>query len=251
MKKLTNYPSLPASLKLFDIEKVYPQSIFEKTQCGEILVDDTENPKVALFWHYCGFANLVGAYEKEHVDEVIALMQHPIDGHSGRLVLQVGMDDRLQNMMTADPSVLCGERYVFKHNPDKAIDIPTRKLQCEPITAENYDILTGRIIPSFSWNSRESFLQNGFGFCIRQDRTFVACAFSSAISSEYVDIGVETAKEFQGNGYGKLVASAMIEETYRRNRIPVWGCDIHNEGSMRLACSVGFEVQGTHPWYRL
>ena len=93
--------------------------------------------------------------------------------------------------------------------------------------------------------------QNGFGFCIRQDRTFVACAFSSAISSEYVDIGVETAKEFQGNGYGKLVASAMIEETYRRNRIPVWGCDIHNEGSMRLACSVGFEVQGTHPWYRL
>lgn len=106
MKKLTNYPSLPASLKLFDVEKVYPQSIFDKTQCGEILVDDTENPKVALFWHYCGFANLVGAYEKEHVDEVIALMQHPIDGHSGRLVLQAGMDDRLQNMMTADPSVL-------------------------------------------------------------------------------------------------------------------------------------------------
>lgn len=126
-----HYPSLPSSMKQFTVEKVYPQSIFEKTQCGEILVD-----------------------------EVIALMQHPIDGHSGRLALQTETDERLQKMMTADPSVICGERNIFKHNPDKAIDIPTGKLQCEPITAENYDILTGRIIPSFSWESKDHFLQN-------------------------------------------------------------------------------------------
>lgn len=34
-----------------------------------------------------------------------------------------------------------------------------------------------------------------------------------------------------------------------RGKIPVWDCDTRNEASMKLACSVGFEIAGTHPWY--
>lgn len=62
------------------------------------------------------------------------------------------------------------------------------------------------------------------------------------------DIGVETAEKFRENGYGKMVALAMVKETYRRKKVPLWGCDIMNEGSMRLAYSVGFEIRGIHPW---
>ena len=40
------------------------------------------------------------------------------------------------------------------------------------------------------------------------------------------------------------------EEFLRRGKTPVWDCDIRNEASMRLACSVGFEIVGTHPWYK-
>ena len=76
-----------------------------------------------------------------------------------------------------------------------------------------------------------------------------ACAFSSGISNDYVDIGVETAEECRGKGYGRIVVSAMVNETLRRGKTPVWGCDTRNEASMRLACSVGFEIVGTHEWY--
>ena len=55
---------------------------------------------------------------------------------------------------------------------------------------------------------------------------------------------------YRGKGYGKIVAAAMVKETLRRGKIPVWGCDTRNEASMRLALSVGFETVGTHPWYK-
>lgn len=38
---------------------------------------------------------------------------------------------------------------------------------------------------------------------------------------------------------------------YDTDRMNIWGCDIMNEGSMRLACSLGFEIRGTHPWYKI
>ena len=46
-----------------------------------------------------------------------------------------------------------------------------------------------------------------------------------------------------------LLVSAMVNETLRRGKTPTWGCDTRNEASMRLACSTGFEVSGTHEWY--
>ena len=42
----------------------------------------------------------------------------------------------------------------------------------------------------------------------------------------------------------------MVNEILRRGKTPVWGCDTRNEASMRLALSVGFEIVGTHPWYK-
>ena len=56
--------------------------------------------------------------------------------------------------------------------------------------------------------------------------------------------------ESRGKGYGKIVAYAMVKEILRREKLPVWDCDTRNEASMRLACSVGFEIIGTHPWYK-
>ncbi len=78
--------------------------------------------------------------------------------------------------------------------------------------------MKGRIIPSFSWPNKEEFFKNGFGYCLIEE--------------------------------GRIVAAEMVEEILRRGKTPVWDCDIRNEASMRLACSVGFEIVGTHPWYK-
>lgn len=249
MEKLNNYQKISHLLEQIDVEKAYPLSIMEGLQQGEVYVDHRDNPTVAFIWHYCGFANIVGKYDIDSIHDIQEMMHNP--PYSKHMALQIGTDSKLEEMILSDSAINKRERYIF-HYVNENIAMP-EIVDCElkEISTENYDSFYGRIIPSFSWESKERFLQNGYGYCLMKDKQFLACAFSSGISKDYVDIGVETAEEFRGKGYGKIVALAMVKETLKRKKEPVWGCDTLNEGSMRLACSVGFEVCGTHPWYKI
>ena len=250
IKKLKDYGKIKYLTDKITVEKVYPLSVIEGFQKGEIFVNDDEAPTAALIWHYCGFANIAGDHDKGFIEKIMHMMQDPPEGHSGRMALQTEDDGSLQDIIMRTPMVARYERYVFKFAGEKN-DIPhTMKARLEPISSENYELMRGRIVPTFSWQSKEAFLRNGFGYFLIEDGVMGACAFSSGISSDYVDIGIETAEEYRGKGYGKIVAAAMVKETLRRGKIPVWGCDTRNEASMRLALSVGFETVGTHPWYK-
>ncbi len=249
MKKLKDYGKIDHLIDQIRIEKVYPLSILEGIQKGEIFVDDDEAPAAALIWHYCGFANVLGNYDEEFVQDTMNMMQDPPDGHSGRMALQTENDILLNDLIMKTAQISRYERYIFEYAGEKKHISYTGKAEPEKITPENYELMKGRIIPTFSWENKEAFLVNGFGYCLIEDGQMVACAFASGVSKDFVDIGVETAETCRGKGYGKMVASAMVKETIRRGKTPVWDCDTRNEASMRLACSVGFEIVGTHPWY--
>lgn len=251
MEKLNNHKGISHLLEQLDVEKVYPLSIMEGLQRGQVYVDDTNNPSIALIWHYCGFANIVGKYDIDSIHDIQSMMHDPAKYDSKRMALQIGTDSKLEKMILSDSSINKRERYIFHYSGEKMVMPEIADCELTEITSENYDLIYGKIIPAFSWESKEHFLHNGYGYCLMKDKQFLACAFSSGISKDYVDIGVETAEEFRGKGYGKIVAFAMVKETLKRKKTPVWGCDILNEGSMRLACSVGFEVCGTHPWYKI
>ena len=251
MKKLTDYRKINHLLDHIRIEKVYPLSILEGIQKGEIFVDDDESPTVALIWHYCGFANILGAYDERFIEETMKMMQDPPEGHSGRMALQAENDCRLKDMILKTPKVVGYERFIFEFTGEKYIVTQTHGTGLKEITANNYELMKGRIVPTFSWENKEEFIKNGFGYCLIRDGQMLACAFASGISKDYVDIGVETAEECRGKGYGKIVSAAMVKETLRRGKTPVWDCDTRNEASMKLACSVGFEMAGTHPWYTI
>lgn len=230
-------------------EKVYPLSITEGIQSGEIFVDNTEAPNSVLLWHYCGFAAIAGNYDEKFIEETMNMMHDPKDGHSGRMALQTDNDIRLQDMILDHSFASMHERYVFSFGGEKYSIPKDMESKLEEISSRNYELMNGRIIPSFSWENKGSFLKNGFGYCLIEGGRMLACSFASGVSKDYVDIGVETSEECRGQGYGKITAAAMVKEILRRGKIPVWGCDTRNEASMRLACSVGFEIAGTHPWY--
>ncbi len=250
MKKLTDYRKIQHLIEQIRVEKVYPLSILEGLQSGEIFVDDDEAPAVSLIWHYCGFANILGEYKEKFIEDMMIMMQNPLDGHSGRMALQTENNHQLQDMILNFPGVLKYDRYIFEFVGERNSIPSIKESRLEEINSCNYDLMKGRIIPSFSWENKKSFLENGFGYCLIEDGKMSACAFSSGVSEDYVDIGVETAEECRGKGYGRLVTSAMVNETLRRGKVPVWGCDTRNEASKRLACSVGFEITGTHAWYK-
>ena len=249
MKILKDYGKINPLIEQIRIEKVYPLSIFEEIQKGEIFVDNDEAPTVALIWHYCGFANIIGNYNEEFVEETMNMMLNPPDGHSGRMALQTETDIHLHGLITKATQVSRHERYIFEFSEEKTDLHNTVDSELETISSNNYELIKGRITPTFSWANKESFLKNGFGYCLIADSQMLACAFASGVSNDYVDIGVETTEECRGKGYGRIVASAMVKEIIRRGKTPSWACDTRNEASRRLACSIGFETVGTHPWY--
>lgn len=250
MYRLNNYDNIHKFIDGIHVDKVYPCSIVEGIQSGDIFVDDVKNPSVALFWHYCGFAYIAGKYDDKFIYEIIEMMHNPEDGHSGRLALQTGNDDVIFRILQSDTQIQKREQYLFEYvGKEQSVLKLNDGYELKRIDTSNYDLLSGHIVPTFSWKSKEDFLNKGFGFCIMNKSEFVSCAFSAGISKNYVDIGVETAHVFKGNGFGKVVSNAMIAEILKRGQMPIWECNTTNEASMRLACSVGFKVKGIHPLY--
>lgn len=247
-----NYSRAVDFIKYVKVDKVYPLSITEGFQTGEIFTNDIVHPSCYLYWHYCGFAFLAGDYDEAFICQINEKMHHPSEGHSGRLALETGNDRNLEQILLSDITIQKHEQYLFDFtNPVKQNMQPETGVDLIPIDSNNYEVLSGHVVPNFSWESKEQFLKNGFGYCLMHNGRFAACAFSAGVSNEYVDIGVETAEEYRGRGYAKMVVSMMIEEILRRGKTPVWQCHVSNEASKKLALSQGFKVRGIHPLYKL
>lgn len=252
MYLLSDYNSIGNLVNRIKVDKVYPLSIIEGKQQGEIFSDSITEPKKVLFWHYCGFAYIVGEIDEEFLSDIIAMMKQSKEKHSGRLALQVGKEDLISDNLLAYRGIKKEEQYLFEFiGMEEQLSSLDNSYKIEKIDELNYEMISGRIIPKFSWQSKTVFLENGFGYCLFVNGRFAACAFSAGISEKYVDIGVETVKEYQGKGYGKIISQIMVKEICQRGMIPIWECNTSNIASMKLACSIGFRIKDTHPLYLL
>jgi hypothetical protein len=68
----------------------------------------------------------------------------------------------------------------------------------------------------------------------------VAFAYAPWRSPAWFDVSVDTLVEARQLGLGTLVAAAMIRDERARGREPVWGADLENTASRRLAARLGF-----------
>lgn len=70
MYRLSNYNKIQKYIDDIHVDKVYPRSIVEGIQDGDVFVDDIENPAMVLFWHYCGFAYIAGTCDDQFLHEI-------------------------------------------------------------------------------------------------------------------------------------------------------------------------------------
>ncbi len=237
----SNYEEYFECAKKCTANRVYPVSITTRTQDGEIYADGKGG---ILFWHYCGFSYISGNMSTKSLEEVyqnflvpdtdrrfllITDSEYVSDYYSGRELLRI--DKRIEYIYGGSP----------EHLP--AID---DSFAVERITAENIGDIQGRITPSFSWKDSDTFLRNGFGFIARnkEDDNFAAVAFSSAVSPEEVDIGVETSEAYRHHGLASYLAYRMCDKIIQQGRRPVWAHAETNTGSQKTALSVGFKLCG-------
>ena len=232
--------------------RVYPLSIVEGNQNGQIFVDSFENPICALFWHQCGFAYISGDPIENFLSEITALIRDEKRMNNRRFLLQVYNKD-WERYFGKQTGITRAERYCFGFEK-------TERLNKETVLADGYVMreidelllprISGNIIPPFSWDSDIDFLHKGKGFCILYGNDIAATAFSSAVSHDEIDIGIETNEKYCKCGLATILAKRMIQYILEERKIPVWECHTKNIGSRSVAEKAGFYLKGMHPFFR-
>ena len=233
IKEYTNYIEYAQKCTA---NRVYPLSIAAGIQDGDIYTDGNG---CVLFWHYCGFAYVSGTVSSSFLEEVYWEF---LANNNARRFLLITDSQLITDYYSSHDELLFNKRIEYTHNGrlKKPVD-PDNHFVIDRIGINNIEDIQGRIIPSFSWANNSDFLKYGFGFLARRENDFAAVAFSRAVSSEEVDIGVETCENYRRNGLASYLSYKMCEEIIRQGKHPVWAHAEKNEGSRKTAFSVGFK----------
>ncbi len=220
--------------------QVYPLSIAEGIQPGDIFVDDEKDTKSVLFWHYSGFAYISGTVSEKDMEEILTDICHR---DKRRLVL-ITDDNAAVSFLEHrgyDVSKRIEYEYAGYHN-DYSFD---NDFEIRKIDESNINLISGGVIPGFYWGN-ELFLQKGFGYAAFNGDEYCGNAFSSSISSKEVDIGIEVAPGHRGRGIAAALACMMCEEIILKGKKPVWAHAESNMGSMKTALKCGFVQKKTN-----
>ena len=223
--------------KMNTANHVYPCSIAEGFQSGDIYVSDSAVDKTVFFWHYCGFGYITGKASDTFLREIYSEMISCSNGR--RLVLITSDDDVIAFFRNKDVLIESRAEYFYSSKEEKPSSL-INNFQIERINSDNIHKIVGRIIPSFSWETSEQFLKDGFGYVALDQERVCAVAFSAAVSSDEIDIGVETHEDYRRKGLAVILADRMCEDIIEIGKKPVWAHSTSNKGSMNTALKCGF-----------
>ena len=230
---------------------VYPMSIAEGFQSGDIYTDSVEKPTYALFWHVSGLAYLTGRPADEDLEEIYSLMKNEDGTNPRRLVLEI-MDEVVRAYFQKKADVEEHQRYRFRLQDKETLDeVVPDGYEVREVDAGLLAKISGNIVPASFWRSDKAFLENGKGYCIMHGDEVASVAFSAAVSSNQVDIGIETAEAHRNKGLAVIAAKKMVEYVKNIHKVPVWDCNVANVGSRRTAERVGFEIMAEHALYKV
>jgi len=214
--------------------RVFPMSVAQSYQIGEIFTDDIHSPETVLFWHYCGFAYIVGEISDKILEEIVGDIVAGIDR---RMVLITDNEDVVNYVAQKFPDI--GKRIEYGHSGSVADIHADPDITITPVDEDNIDLITGNIVPSFSWH-QDDFLKKGFGYAAFCNGKYSGVAFSSAVSSSEVDIGVEVDPSYRGRGIASALCACMVRDIISQGRKPVWAHGESNKGSRHTALKCGF-----------
>ena len=228
-----------AFAKQCSANRVYPLSIAQGFQDGNIFIDANKGVRAVLFWHYAGFAYLSGEITEALLDRIYR--NYLLAERNRRFVLITG-DTAAVRFFADKPGITIERRVEYRYDKAPPETIGTCGYRIEAISDANLQKIRGRIIPSFAWSSEKQFLKNGFGYVAMDGDTVAAVAFSASVSTEEVDIGVETAEPYRRKGLAKALVDRMCRDIVSMGKKPVWAHAASNTGSMQTALSAGFSV---------
>lgn len=142
-------------------------------------------------------------------------------------------------------------RFEWEFHADQFARLKSSSEQYEVKQADSHNIdwicdgIQNSIV-SF-WTTKENFLKHGFGYYIEHDGKIIGLISSAGIFNNKAEIDIMIDKAYQGQGLGKLLSGKFIKSCLEKNILPKWDCAKNNEGSIKLAKSLGFTIVKEYP----
>ena len=232
-----SYPSIIQQIEDTPCGTVYPLSIAEMNQYGDIYKERDS----LLLWHYCGFAFLYGVCDERFLKSIYDMFLGADSNLSRRFIL-FSANPKVIAFFQNKQDIVLGKRYNFEYPLEKTgsrSEVPPDYQICQ-FNQKLFDNIPGRITPRFSWRDDSEFLNHGMGYCVMYKEKAVSWAFSAAVSSNELDIGIETVLDHRHMGLGFAVAEKMIQYCFEQRKRPIWSCDANNTASQKIAEKLGF-----------
>lgn len=235
------YPNLIDDANAHDCGSVYPLSIAEGIQGGDIFTNSVQDYEKILFWAHSGFAYLSGNIDEYFLEDIYEFMLDRTKSNTKRFLLMT-RNKYVQEYFESKDDVIEEKRYLFKYSESKEyIESPLPDgYELKEIDNQLLKKISGKIVPSLFWNDINDFLVKGKGYCITCNNDIASWAFSAAVSTKEIDIGIETKPKYKQQGLGMIVANRMIQYTIEQAKEPVWACHYKNIASERMAEKLGF-----------
>lgn len=265
-----NYDKILKPLKSVSINHLFARSVAEHHVAGTIWVNDVENPITFYILHPYGMSLLFGNTEQEDFNRSLTayILSTAKTGIEWLQAYPAQWDTKLRELLgdsllisekDADllhtDSVIRQTRVNFRFDPNKfrrhRPGMLPPSFRIVRTDAAIFKALEGSVIPSHFWNNTEDFLGRGIGFSLLHNERAVSTVFASFIHEQQIELGIETLKEYQGQGLAKYVCAVFIDYCLTKQHEPIWSCRLANTGSFKLAQQLGFEPTKMIPYYRL
>lgn len=236
---LLEYSHLIDMANTHDCGSVYPLSVAEGIQEGDIFTDSVKDYKKVLFWAHSGFAYLAGNVDEPFAEDIYEFMGTK---SNTRRFLLMTRNKYIQEYFEQKDDVIAEKRYLFEYSGDRGLVEPSLPVgyELKEIDNELLKKISGKIVPSLFWKDVNEFLVKGKGYCVTCDNDIASWAFSAAVSTKEIDIGIETNPKYKQQGLGIIVAKKMIQYTIEQAKEPVWACHYKNVASEKMAEKLGF-----------
>jgi len=237
-----DYMNFISAAAAVDCGKVYPLSVAEGIQQGDIFTLLSKNRETALFWCHCGFAYVSGVADEGFLNEIYSLMTNI---NSPRRFLLMTKDVNIEDYFRTKTDVIIDKRYLFEYS-EKACPGGFKLPEGYEIKEIDKDLLSGisgKIVPSLFWHDLDSFLQKGKGYCITYGGDIASWAFSASVGGREIDIGIETNERYKRKGLGLIAAERMVQYCIEQGIKPVWACHSQNTASMKMSEKLGFILE--------
>ena len=239
---------------------------------GDIWVDDTENPKIALVYSFAvGSFSILGeptdleTYGKfktfmeekmfpELKSKGINYFEFSIESEEAKpYILEIFKDRTIQTE----------DEYKFRRNVRfnesasisdgyEIFRVDTKLLErLESGDFDNHEFLSERLLES--WDTYESFINGSVAFVAVIEKRIVAVIIGTARFNNIIPVDIETEDNHRNKGLASTLTYYFVNECIDNGLIVQWDCMDSNIASQRIAKKANFQFlkKDTVYWFKI